>query len=144
MYLFIDRENEKAKVPLDQINQLENHWGLVFPDALKEYYIQHNGAVIHECSFQRYGMDFCLVRFFTINYGTNPLEKHYFNARRNSAVPKSFVPFALDEDEDFYYWDSENGKIYYLSLENVENPIELCDSMSAFIKILNASQAERT
>ena len=143
MYLFIDREIEKTKITPDHIHSLEKSWELEFPDILKEYYIQYNGAVIQECSFQKHGMDFCVVHIFTVNYGTNPLEKHYANARRNRAIPKTFIPFALDEDEDSYYWDSKNGKIYYLSLENVENPIEICGNMCEFFEIMNASQAER-
>lgn len=141
MYAFIERENPVAAITPDYVSKLEQEWGVHFPAVLREYYLEHNGAIIRECPFEKHGLEFCMVRFYALNYGTAPLEKQYFYARRNRAVPASFIPFALDEDEDSYFWDSSNGKIYYLSLSNVEHPIGICDSMDAFFEILNNSQS---
>lgn len=117
----------------------ESKWGIKFPPTLKEYYLRHNGAEIEECSFEKDGLGFCVILIYALEYGTMPLEKMYECAHRNKAIPSTYIPLALDEDEDDYYWDSKSGNVFYLSLENVEHPIPICGSVDEFFHILNES-----
>lgn len=137
MYTFVESINEKAKVGLEYLELFEEAQGFRFPSVLKDYYLAFNGAGIKECRFEKQGLEFCVVRLFSLNYGTMPIEKILAYNSRNEAVPRSFVPLALDEDEDDYYWDSETGKVYYLSFGNVEHPIPISDSVEEFFEILN-------
>lgn len=60
--------------------------------------------------------------------------------RSDPDIPKTFVNLALDADNDDYYWDSESGKVYYLSLSNVEHPKVVFNSIDDFFNALNNSQ----
>lgn len=138
MFNFIDFEYDNANVTDEYIIQLEKELGISFPTILKKYYLQHNGAEIKECSFEKEGIEYCVVLITSLNFGTMPLEKIIKYNQKNEAIPKSFVPLAVDEDEDDYYWDAKDGKVYYLSLSNVEHPREICGSVEEFFELLNA------
>lgn len=137
MFNFIDYENRDALVSEEYIDKLEWELDIKFPKILKNYYLQYNGAEINECRFEKFGVEFCVVLIRALGYGTMPLEKVLKYNETNDAIPKTFIPLALDEDEDDYYWDSESGKVYYLSLSNVEHPKEICGSVEEFFEILN-------
>lgn len=61
----------------------------------------------------------------------------------NEYIPKTFIPLAEDVDNDDYYWDKETGKVFYLAMSNVENPIPICDSVEEFFKLLNYVQNDK-
>lgn len=138
MFNFIESEDMDANVSEEYVVQMEKELGIVFPQILKNYYLYHNGSEIKECRFEKYGLEFCVILIFSLNYGTISVEKILKYNAKNSSIPKSFMPLALDEDEDDYYWDTQEGKVYYLSLENVEHPKEICGSVEEFFEILNA------
>ena len=57
----------------------------------------------------------------------------------NEYISKTLIPLAEDTDGEDFYWDSASGKVYYISMENVENPVPICDSVEQFFEILNKS-----
>lgn len=137
MYRFVESFNEKANISAEYVALFERTYEISIPPVLKDYYLRFNGARIKECRFERHGLEFCVIRLFPLNYGTMPVEKILKYNSRNDAVPNSFIPLALDEDEDDYYWDNKTKKVYYLSFGNVEHPIPICDSVEEFFEILN-------
>ena len=137
MFHFIVKEYPHAAASASYIDQLEKQLQITFPPILRQYYLEHNGAEIQECRFCLNGLDFCVVLIRALSFGSMPVEKVLKYNSRNKAIPECFIPLAQDEDEDDYYWDSTSGKVYYLSLENVERPIPICDSVEAFFEILN-------
>lgn len=137
MFNFVKEDNPKSKVSVEYIDEFQKKYNLSFPKILKDYYLQHNGADIQECSFQKKGFDFCVTMLRDLNYGILPIEKILEYNKNNEAIPNTFIPLALDFDDDDYYWDSKDGKVYYLCTDNVEHPIPLFDSVEEFFDTLN-------
>ena len=54
-------------------------------------------------------------------------------------MTETLIPLAEDEDGEHFYWDSKTGKVCFICRENVENPIPICNSVEAFIELLNNS-----
>ena len=139
MYDFIERDDEDWKVSEEYVESLENNLGLRFPEVLRNYYILHNGADTMECSFEKNNLDFCVVLILPLKQGKVSLEKMIMYTKDNPAIPDSFIPIALDEDEDYYYWDSATGKVVYLSVSNVMHPILISENIEEFFEILDKS-----
>lgn len=137
MFNFIDYEYPNARVNEAYIEELEKNLDIEFPKVLKDYYLNHNGAEIKECEFEKFGLEFCVVLIRALDFGTMPVEKVLAYNRSNSYIPKTFIPLAEDADDDDYYWDANDGKVYYLSLENVEHPKVVFDNVEEFFEMLN-------
>lgn len=145
MFKFIESEDLDKNVTNDYINGLEKKMGIVFPSILREYYLKHNFSKGKECTFRIEGIDadFILDTIIPLKYGTIPLEKEYKWVLENEYISNEHIPLAVDMDGDNYYWNSKSGKVYYISHENVENPILICNSVEEFFEILNSCCDEK-
>lgn len=140
MFKFIESQDLEKNVSNEYIDSIEKELNIKFPNVLREYYLKHNGANLKECSFKIAGIDqFSLDIIIPLKYGTTPLEKEYKWVLENEYIANENIPLAVDMDGDNYYWNSKNGKVYYISVENVENPILVCNSVEEFFEILNKS-----
>lgn len=141
MFKFIESEDLEKNVTNDYINELEKKMKIVFPSILREYYLKHNFSKEKECTFRIEGIDadFILDTIIPLKYGTISLEKEYKWVLENEYISNEHIPLAVDMDADNYYWNSNTGKVYYISHENVENPILVCNSVEDFFEILNKS-----
>lgn len=144
MFKFIESEDLEKNVTNDYINELEKKMKIAFPSILREYYLKHNFSKDKECTFRIEGIDadFILDTIIPLKYGTIPLEKEYKLVLENEYISNENIPLAVDMDADNYYWNSNTGKVYYISHENVENPILVCNSVEEFFEILNKSVDE--
>jgi len=144
MFKFIESEELDKKVTEDYINELEKKMKIVFPNILREYYLKHNFSKEKECTFRIEGIDadFILNCIIPLKYGKVSLEKQYEWVLKDDYLSNELIPLAIDMDEDNYYWNSKTGKVYYISLSNVENPILVCNSVDEFFEILNKSVDE--
>lgn len=134
--------NEKDKnVTSEYINSIEKLFNIKFPNILRYYYLNYNFSDAKECSFKIYGIDddFVLDTIIPLKYGRMPLEKEYEFILKDESISNDFIPLAIDMDSDEYYWNRKSGKVYYISIENVENPILICNSVDEFFDILNKS-----
>lgn len=138
-FLFIESEDPSYKVDEKYIAEVEERYSFEFPDILREYYLQYNGSEMYEVRFDMYNVEFCVVFFYDLRYGKMPIEKVLEYNKKNESIPHTFVPLAQDEDTDDFYWDSESGKVYFLSLSNVEHPKVICESVDDFFKLMNSS-----
>ena len=138
-YRFIAYDTGEENVPLEYIQKVEQQWNIQFPEVLKEYYLHHNMAVTKDTSFTVHGLEFYLNFMAPLCYGDLPVEKLLGMMAKKSYYPKALVPLAEDTEGDYFYWDRISGKVYYICRENVENPIPICDSVEAFIELLNNS-----
>lgn len=45
MFNFVIQNSERKYIPVteDDINRIEEKFGIVFPDILRKYYVEHNG-----------------------------------------------------------------------------------------------------
>jgi len=144
MFKFIESEELDKKVTEDYINELEKKMKIVFPNILREYYLKHNFSKEKECTFRIEGIDadFILNCIIPLKYGKVSLEKQYEWVLKDDYLSNELIPLAIDMDEDNYYWNSKTGKVYYISLSNVENKILVCNSVDEFFEILNKSVDE--
>lgn len=147
MFKFIESTQLEKNVTNEYINEIEKKYNIKFPNILREYYLNYNCAKEKECTFKIEGIDsegseFILDTIIPLKYGTICLEKEYEWVLKDEDTPNEFIPLAYDMDSDRYYWNSKTGKVYYISHENVENPILLCNSVDEFFDILNRSCEE--
>jgi len=141
MFKFIAKECSDKNVTNDYINKVEKELNIKFPKVLREFYLKYNFSQQKECTFKIDGIDdyFILDTIIPLKYGTIPLEKEYKWVLENEYISNEHIPLAVDMDGDYYYWHSQNGKVYYISHENVENPILVSKSVDEFFGILNDS-----
>lgn len=137
MFEFIKSDNEDAKVTVEYIEGLEEKMQIKFPTILKEFYLKHNGAKIKECCFEIYETEFFIYSLCDLNYGRMPVEKILEKITSNEGIPNQCYPIAED-DINYYYWDTRDGKIYYYMIDDIEHPIIICNSVEEFFEILNS------
>lgn len=142
MFKFISNDSNKDNVPLDYISEFEKKKSITFPDVLVDYYMNHNKAELKEVNFSIHNLEFSVEFLIPLKYGNVCVEKILSFNEGNEYISKTFIPLAEDIDGEDFYWDSSNGKVYYLSMENVENPIPICNSVEQFFEILNRSCAK--
>lgn len=137
MFEFIDQEAPECNVDVEFVDSIEQRLGIRFPTVLKEYYLQHNGAEIYESPFICNGSRFCVIEMLTMKYGTLPVDVLCIHQAEADEIPAGYIPFALDEDYDYFYWHKDTGRVVFISREDAENPMPVCDSMDEFFSILN-------
>lgn len=138
-YLFVKRDDPNFKIDDEYIKEVEARYSFSFPDILRDYYLKHNGCDMYETRFEKFGIEFCVIFLYDLRYGKMPVEKVLEYNKDNDGIPSTFVPLAQDEDTDDFYWDSSSGKVYFLSLSNIEHPKEICGSVEEFIQLINDS-----
>ena len=136
MFKFIESENDKANVTDEYVDSIERSLDIKFPDILRKYYLNHNGAQIKECTFELYDTEFSVHSICDLNYGTMPVEKILEYNSKNEDIPNECYPIAED-DINYYYWNTKDGKVYYY-MEDEEEPILISDSIEEFFEILNS------
>lgn len=138
MYKFVKEKNNEAVLGENDIDLIEEKLNVKFPKILRDFYLQYNGAYIKECNFEMYDMEFIVLDLYALSYGTMSVEKVMDYDKENESIPNEYYPLAQD-DVNTYYWDRNNGKVYYYMIDNAEHPIEICDSVEKFFEILNDS-----
>lgn len=139
MFKFISNDSGKDNVGLDYIREFEENYNINFPDILIDFYTNHNKAQLQNFSFFIHNLEFSVEFIIPLQYGNVCVEKILLFNKENEYIPKTFIPLAEDIDGEDFYWDFSSGKVYYLSMENVENPIPICDTVEQFFEILNKS-----
>ena len=136
MYRFISRDNLSAAVDEAYLEELERRFDFRFPQRLRDYYLQHNGADIHASEFVAGGYRFCVAEMLAVKVGTLPVEKITANLDGEEGF-EGYIPFAMDADYEYFYWHRETGQIVYIDREDAENLLPVCSSMDDFFEILN-------
>lgn len=137
----LDLNKENSDITVEYINEFQNKYNVILPEILKEYYLKYNKNDIKKCNFYLYGekYNFCLDFIIPLRDANVNVEK-ILEINKDDKYLKTIVPLAEDIDGDNYYWDKKTGKVFYLSMGNVENPIPICDSVEEFFKLLNYVQ----
>ena len=137
MYSFIESNDAKCQLNIDDILEIENKFNIKFPNILKEYYIKYNGSQIKECYFSINGNDYNVNEIISLKYGKYSFEKEYEQVIENRYISNIYIPFAKDISNQSYYFNLKDNKIYYISIDDIINPIFICDSIDEFFEILN-------
>lgn len=138
-YLFVEYDEPNYKIDEEYIDKIESKYSFSFPLILREYYLKHNGCDMCEVRFKKFGIEFCVIFLHVLRFGKMPLEKVMEYNKKNDSIPSTFIPLAQDEDNDDFYWDASSGKVYFISLSNIEHPKEICGSIEEFFELLNNS-----
>ena len=101
-------------------------------------YNVYSGAEIKECEFVRQGIEFCVIDMLQFHIGLGKLEQVINISFENKHLPTGYIPFAGECEGDYFYWNSNTGEIYFISFQNMEHPVLICNSMEEFFDILNA------
>lgn len=138
-YTFIECDTGEENVSVEYIRQLEERLHIQFPEVLVEYYLHHNMAETKEISFVKHDLEFGVNYLNPLCYSDVSVEELLLYMKGKSYYGDTLIPLAEDTEGDNFYWDSQSGKVCYICRENVENPIPICDSVEAFIELLNNS-----
>lgn len=136
---FVINFNEKnSNITQDYIHEFQNKYNVILPKILREYYLKYNKSDIKECNFYLYDVELKFSLEFIIPlYGANVNVEKILEIYKNDKYLQTFVPLAEDIEGDDFYWDKKTGKVFYIAITNVENPIPICDSVEEFFKLLN-------
>lgn len=134
----IDSNKENSNITIEYINEFQDKYNVILPEILKEYYLKYNKSDIKQCKFYLYGEEynFCLEFIIPLRDANISVEK-ILELNKDNKYLQTIVPLAEDIDGDDFYWEKETGKVIYLSMENADNPIPICDSVEDFFKLLN-------
>ena len=154
MYKFIIQDNEEFRIDESYLSAYEKKYEIKFPRALREFYLHHHGADIEECSFDssKYnGLEFSVVNLLPLDnvehtVGGNIVRMREFaDVNRKLGLLKitelfeNYIPFADDIEDEMFYWDKRDEKVYFLSWQNPEHSMLISDSVDEFFELMNES-----
>lgn len=140
------------------IDRIEKKFRITFPDVLKRYYLKHNAKFIHGEKIQELGGEeayihdiFPLISIPINEFGVKndysvecikdnemnePNEFGYLRIRNN------FIPLAINQGGNIYYWDSNDGKVYIsYNADEDENGLEIpyyvCSSVGEMFRLMD-------
>lgn len=130
-------------ITLADLQAIEARHHFVFPDAIRAFYLKHNGGYSPSNFFRRPEDDYPIGHFLPIRYGADHLEDTLQTFRDHPLLPQHFVPFSVDGGGDYYGFvtsPQEYGAIYLYSHEDYEEPnqglIRICSSFTELIENL--------
>ena len=158
MYCFFRKDcDRQIPVSIEDINRIEKKFKITFPDVLKKYYLEHNGEFIHTVYIPIYYNDG--TSGITSVHEIIPLinnESKYYNVEHikeeemnepeklgiNLRVRNNFIPLAINQGGDIYYWDSNDEKVYISFNDDedengLEIPYYICSSVDEMFKLMN-------
>lgn len=169
MYRFIKEKRPGFEITPEEIQEIEERYGIQFPDALAKFYLEYNGAYVKLCYFEadededdEYDDDeyeddaeeeddnfeyeyeeypYEVRSMMPLRYGELTFEHVLANDR--DYMDADMFPIASNQGGDYYYWDRNNEKVY-LYYDDIENPIFICHTIKRFFEKLSdaAIQAE--
>jgi len=142
-YKFLEKEIDNREKSEVRIAYLEQKYGIVFPDILKDLYSRTDGSGMRTCYLEidDYGYEvYDLVTLEDEDGGFEWLVDGIYRAEpMNRYIPADWYPIAEDEGGDHYFWSSKTQQVYYVFHEDVDDKILIADSIEEFIEMLNDS-----
>jgi hypothetical protein len=114
-------------VSIADITAVEQEFGFELPDALRNFYRDHNGGVPVRPRFRSGEDDYVLNEFFPIKHGREGLrlEDTALVLRRAGFFPDHLVAFAGDPGGDFFCVSTRRedfGSIYFYRNDYYDDP----------------------
>jgi hypothetical protein len=143
----------EAQVTDSQLNDLEKHFGVKFPQAYRDFMLTTNGGIpLHMCFNFKDGTDGSTVGFYTVLPG-NSRDIVESNKVREQRLPRGFVSIGDDDNGNeicincnegqgygkVYFWDHDNEADEALgeTPETVKNVFLLGDTFTEFLEGLH-------
>lgn len=153
MYKFISKERPECKISETVLKEFEKEYEIKFPEALRKFYLEYHASDIEECSLilDHTDEEFIVVNIIPLNVFTHRLNT-LLDTRRSSIeyysekgmnklveIKQNYIPFADDYEDYKYYWNTNDGKVYFINELFPENPFLICDSVDEFFELMNES-----
>ena len=122
---------EKRPIKLDSIEKFEKENNIKFPKLLKNYWLEYGDAPIKECNFKD-------KKYLTnLRQICSPFKED--NLKKEGFIPNSFYAIAYDAGGNYFYWNSEDDKIYMAFDEDIDNPFVFFNSVEEMFKEMEKS-----
>ncbi len=142
----LNGETDNREKSETRIAYLEQKYGVVFPDILKDLYSKTDCSGMRSCYIEIDHNDYydfevyALVTLEDEYGGFEWLVDNIYRAEpMNRYIPADWFPLAEDEDGEQFFWSSKTHQVYYVSSEGPEDKILVADSIEEFIDMLNDS-----
>ena len=141
MFKFLKEEINNHK-STERIAYLEQKYGIVFPGILKQLYKKSDGGNMKLCVFSIDGFEFEAAALISLKPEKAGFEAFTDLDRENGFLPCDFYPLCYDRGGETYYWSSRTQKVFFVTDDDIENPILISDSIEEFFDLLNNSVVE--
>ena len=129
-------ETEKQN-NLNQIKFIESKYNIKFPQSLFNYYLNYPESKIENVQFKLNGFLLDVAELISIKNDDKFSLNYVYNTGKNDGwIPDNFYPFAHDSGGNFYFWNSQNDKVFIIFNDDVDHPYVVCDSVDNFFKLL--------
>ena len=127
---------QKQPISTVDFEDIEKKYNVIFPKDFKEFYLENNGLKIHLCLFdEKYE-----INTFLELRGEWSIESVKDEEIADEIIPNNMIPFGDDEGGDFYYINTNDGGVYLIRCEDIENYILIARSFTDFLGILDDSE----
>ena len=145
MFKFLKEEIDNREKSAERIAYLEQKYGIIFPDILKELYAKTDCNSIKICEIKIDERSYVVASLVTLEDGDIDFEYAADDARDEpmcNFVPSDWYPLAYDNGGNYYYWSDKTHQVYFLDSEDVDEQVHISESIEAFIELLNTSIVE--
>lgn len=139
MYKFIEEQYSNQLVKNDELLEIEKKYNVTFPPILREYYLKFNGAKIKLCQFEIEGFEYEISELVPLKYGYCCWEKVKENDLQDGLIAENLFPIANNRGGDYYYWDKNTEEIYLIYCDDIEEPIQICESIQRLFDLMSNS-----
>lgn len=129
------KQSGTEKISLEDFIYFQNKYKITFSTGFKEFYLQNNGLKIFLCHISEKHE----VNSFLQLRGKWSIESVKNDEISDGLIPDYMIPFAYDRGGDFYYYNSNDGKVYLIRGDNIEKYILIADNFDNFIDVMNNS-----
>ena len=143
MFKFLVEEIDNREKSAERIAYLEQKYGIVFPDILRQLYAKtDNSSEIHLCVFQIDGFEFEAAELISLDTEEYSFEYVADMDRKNGFLPSEYYPLMYDRGGATFYWSADSQKVFFVTDDDIENPTLISESIEAFFELLDNSIVE--
>ena len=144
MFKFLVEEIDNKEKSAERIAYLEQKYGIVFPDILRQLYSKLASCDMKMCEFEISGRHFAVTGIVPLEGEDTEFEFITDDDRDEpmcNFIPSDWYPLA-EYCGNYFYLISNSHRVYYIDHEDVEKQVSISDSIEAFIELLNNSVVE--
>ena len=136
----IKKIHREYAITEEDIREVEERFGITFPQILRKFYLEHNGDIIKSCIFTLDENEYMVDKMFYIKHPNVALELIMQWDRQDGFIPATMVPLAYDHGGERYYWNTEDESVYFINGIDIENPIFVCKTIDEFFKLIEEAE----
>ena len=136
MFKFIKNKQNNPDIVHKAIIHIEQKYNIVFPDTLKQLYSECESGKIKLSVFDVEGIECEVDSLISVVSKEFCFESITDSDKEDGFIPDTFYPLAINRGGDIYYWDSNNGNIYLVFSDDIENPFMISESIEEFIALI--------